>query len=67
MTQLFDEFDLDLQKVNKITPLIDSGGDSIAQCSGGGGTDYGSSLCPISGYTLEDGCFPTRTCIFCKD
>lgn len=71
MPKLFDEFDLDLQKVNRINPLSDSGGDSVAQCSGGGGTDYGSSLCPIPGYTLEDDdCFFTHTCFetwFCED
>ena len=37
MPKLFDEFDLELQKIDmNITPYSDSGGDSIAVCGGGG-------------------------------
>lgn len=70
MPKLFDEFDLDLQKINEINPLGDSGGDSIADCTGGGGTDTGSGLCPIPTLTancsegcLTNGCF--ETLLFC--
>ena len=41
MPKLFDEFDLDLRKIHKINTLGDSGGDSVANCSGGGGPDTG--------------------------
>lgn len=38
MPNLFDEFDLEMQKINMdIMPLEDSGSDSIAHCSGGSG------------------------------
>lgn len=34
MPKLFDEFDLDLRKIHKMNTLGDSGGDSVANCSG---------------------------------
>ena len=70
MPKLFDEFDLDLRKIHKMNTLGDSGGDSVANCSGGGGPDTGSGLCPIPALTanctegcLTDDCLETR--VFC--
>ncbi len=45
MPRLFDDFDLDLRKVNmSVSPRSDSGGDSINEC-GGGGSLIGSLTC----------------------
>ena len=37
MTKIFDDFDLDIQKVRGVQPLDASCGDSNLQCSSGGG------------------------------
>lgn len=44
MPNLFDEFDLDMQKINmEIMPLQDSCSDSLAYCSSGSGTGGGGT------------------------
>lgn len=49
MPKLFDEFDLDLQKVSGIKPMSDDGGNSIFACGSGtdscGCTDSCSETC----------------------
>ena len=53
MPNLFDEFDLELQKVNMdITPYSDSCSDSIAACRSGSGTGG----LPTSGPTCFNVC-----------
>ena len=45
MPNLFDEFDLELQKIKlDITPYSDSSSDSIAFCGGNSSSDPSSSL-----------------------
>lgn len=47
MSNLFDEFDLEVQKINiDITPYETSGGDSVAVCDGGGSGDMVPSTAP---------------------
>lgn len=54
MPKFFDEFDLELQKIDMdITPYSDSGGDSVAVCSGGGG---GTPTTPSHGPTCLNVC-----------
>ena len=54
MPNLFDEFDLEMQKINMdIIPLGDSGSDSIAHCSGGSG---GTPTTPSHGPTCWNVC-----------
>ena len=44
MHDLFDEFDLEVQKISMdITLYSESGGDSIAVCSGGSGGSSGDA------------------------
>lgn len=52
MPNLFDEFDLELQKINmEITPCSDSASDSIAVCSGSSTSSF-----PTSGPTCWNVC-----------
>lgn len=59
MPKLFDEFDLDLQKVDEGIKLYSNDGTTLgSDCASGG-----SSLCPISTWTLN--CF--KTIFSCDD
>ena len=49
MPKLFDEFDLDIQKVKEINPMSNDGGNTLAQCDNGGSRSCGctdSCVCP---------------------
>ena len=49
MPEIFDEFDLELEKVDMDIALFEAdGGDSIAICGGGGGNGSGTCGGPIS-------------------
>ena len=61
MPNFFDEFDLEVQKINMdIMPLEDSCSDSVAHCSsgsgGGGGSDDSTLTLPSSGPTCWNVC-----------
>ena len=59
MPKLFDEFDLDLQKVDGEIKVYSSDDTTLgSECMGGG-----SSLCPIPTWTME--CF--KTIFSCDD